>query len=84
MHLKVSPATSTSQDTVIQIVDQSALPPSTSGSDRTHREPIEVIQRINMTKSNINPFFGRRDGTEDPEEYLEDVEYAVETERSQQ
>lgn len=35
-----------------------------------------------MTKSNINPFFGRRDGTEDPEEYLEDIEYAVETERS--
>ncbi|GIC88737.1 uncharacterized protein Aud_005135 [Aspergillus udagawae] len=35
-----------------------------------------------MAMSNIKPFFGRRDGTEDPEEYPEDIEYAVEIEKS--
>jgi hypothetical protein len=35
-----------------------------------------------MAMSKIKPFFGRRDGTEDPEEYLEDIEYAVELEKS--
>jgi hypothetical protein len=34
-----------------------------------------------MTESNIKFFFGRRDGKKDPEEYLEDIEYAVEIER---
>ncbi|RLL99216.1 hypothetical protein CFD26_106616 [Aspergillus turcosus] len=34
-----------------------------------------------MTKSNIKPFYGRRDNAEDPHEYVQDIEYAIKLEK---
>ncbi|GIJ88036.1 hypothetical protein Asppvi_006952 [Aspergillus pseudoviridinutans] len=34
-----------------------------------------------MAKSHIKPFHGRRDGSEDPEAYLEDIEYEIKLEK---
>jgi hypothetical protein len=36
-----------------------------------------VLNRHTVMKRVIKPLYGQRDGTEDPEEYLEDIEYAV-------
>ncbi|RHZ56392.1 hypothetical protein CDV55_103701 [Aspergillus turcosus] len=34
-----------------------------------------------MTKSNIKPFYGRRDNAEDPHEYVQNIEYAIKLEK---
>ncbi|GFF89782.1 hypothetical protein IFM53868_05955 [Aspergillus udagawae] len=75
-----SPTSSTSQDTVVLILGLPTTPPDTTESNRRYY-PIGISQTPDMAKSNIKPFYGRRDNAEDPYEYIQDIEYEIKLEK---